>query len=89
MDSRFTTTALSGRTMDRNTVMSNRNDTTSTAAMKPGRRLEHALAQVDVDGGAAADDHVEVRGRDHVVAEAVDQRRGALVLRRADRRMRR
>ena len=82
--SRFMTTALSGTTTERNTIISSRNDTSRTPPKKSGSRsatprvVSRLAATIPptCDGEAGAGDG----GRDGVVAQRVDQVLGGRVL---------
>ena len=78
-------TALSGTSSDRNTAIISRNDTSSTATKKYGirelRRSEKSTVagHLPGDGDLGAERGLAVD--EHLVAEAVDELGGGLVLR--------
>ena len=76
--------ALSGTRIERNTIISSRNDIATTAAMKIGSRLVMRSVR-SVDHRLAGERHLGVgagdRGRQHVGPEVAHELVGALVLR--------
>ncbi len=69
--------AVSGITTERNTVISNKNERTTTTATKRGSFALEDVGEVDIDGGRAADEDVDPGAvgdaGDGVGAQAVHQ----------------
>ena len=80
-------TAFSGTSSDRNTTISSRNDSDQHGAEEERDALAQEAGEVDVGGDDAGDVDVGaggvLDGREDVVAEAVDELVGGLVLRAA------